>query len=51
MQGGAKVSLQMWVQASSYKMKKFWESNVQHGDYTQEHCITCFKVAQRVDMK
>ena len=39
------------VQTSSCKMSKFWASNVQHGDYSQQYCIMYLKVAKRVDLK
>ena len=32
------------LQTSSYKINKSWRCNVQHGDYSQEHCIACLKV-------
>ena len=39
------------AQTSSYKMNKFWESNVQHGNYSQPCCIIHLKVAMKVDLK
>ena len=36
------------VQASSYKINKSWECKVQHGNYSQQHCVACLKVAERI---
>ena len=36
-------------QTSTYKIKKSWGRNVQHGDYSQH--ITYMKVAKRVDLR
>ncbi len=30
---------------------KFWRSNIQHSDYSQQYCIINFKVAMGVDLK
>ena len=39
------------VQTSSYKMNKFWGSNVQHANYSLQYCIKYLKVAKRVSPK
>ena len=39
------------VQTPSYKMNKFWGSNVQHGDDSLWSCIIYLKVPKRVDLK
>ena len=33
---------------TSYKMNKFWESTVQHGDYSELYCIAYLKFAKRI---
>ena len=39
------------VHTSSYKMNKFWRSNVQHGDYSYQYHTAHLTVARRVDLK
>ena len=39
------------VQSSSYKMNKFWESNVQHDDYSEQYLIIYLKPAKSIDLK
>ena len=35
----------------SDKVNKSWRSNVQHGDYSSQHCIVHVEVAMGVDFK
>ena len=35
------------IQTSRYKINKFWEPNVLHGDYSQQCYIVYLKVAKR----
>ena len=37
------------VHTSSYKMNKFWGSNIQHGDYNYQCCITYLKIVKSLD--
>ena len=39
------------VHTSSYKINRFWEYNVLHGDYSWQYCIVYLEVARRVDFK
>lgn len=38
------------IKSSSYKMSRFWGSNIQHGDYSEQYCIIYLEVAERVDL-
>ena len=39
------------VQTSNYKMRMFWGSDVQHGNYGKQYCIVYLKVAKGTDFK
>ena len=39
------------VQTSSYEINKSQGCNVQHGDYSQQHCTVYLKVAKRMGLK
>lgn len=45
------VNGQWWLKGRDFRFEgeQFWRSNVQQGDYSQQHCITCLGFAKRLD--
>ena len=37
-------------ETSNCKISKYWGSNVQHGNYSYQYCITGWEVTERVDL-
>ena len=48
---GKRGDIGQMVQTSSYKINKFWGSNVQHGDCSSQYCTVYLKGTRRVDLK
>ena len=50
--GGSGKWGECWSKGTkSFKMNKFWASNIQSGDYSYQYRIAYLKFAKRVDLK